>query len=272
MAEKPNYEDSLNQFEELVSATTIISQGAAGRPSKSSQHYWASQLFTRLSTCGVSLLISLPRNSLTITRFEHWDFSSVASQTRNLIECYLAFYYLCIEKISKNEWGCRWNLFNLHDCSRRQKMFECFGNNNNDKTDFTAHIEDIKSRLQKNKYFLALPQKKQNDLLKAKTAYLVNQDELIKSMGMDSQFYRGMYIFLSSHIHSLPLGFYRMGKDDRGRGIENRVERNYISFTLNFACVFIQKGAQEMIDMFPDSDKKLSSKGHEVIYKTKIMI
>ena len=55
---------------------------------------------------------------------DHWDYASVAVMTRSILEVRLAFHYLCIEKCSGREWGCRWNIFNLHDCLARKRLFE----------------------------------------------------------------------------------------------------------------------------------------------------
>ncbi|WP_442961724.1 DUF5677 domain-containing protein [Pseudoalteromonas sp. B62] len=57
----------------------------------------------------------------------HWDYSSVASLIRDLIECYLTFYYLCSDKCSSEEWNARWQLMNLHDHLSRVKMFNALG-------------------------------------------------------------------------------------------------------------------------------------------------
>ncbi|WP_425542891.1 DUF5677 domain-containing protein [Marinomonas arenicola] len=52
----------------------------------------------------------------------HGDYSSVSSLTRDLIECYLKFYYLCVDVCPKDEWDARWNLMNLHDHMSRIKI------------------------------------------------------------------------------------------------------------------------------------------------------
>ena len=72
------YAEALKRFDDVVSASTALSQGSAGIPAPSSRHYWASVLFTRLTGNGVSLLPSLPRNRLTKAAFENWDFAMEA--------------------------------------------------------------------------------------------------------------------------------------------------------------------------------------------------
>ena len=261
-----DYNDALKKFDVVISGATSISQGAAGRPAQSSQHFYASTLFTRLCTSGVSLLYLSPRSRLVVPLFSHWDFSAIASLTRNLIECYTTFYYLCIDQVSEDEWNCRWNLFNLHDCLRRRKMFECFGENAVELKAFDDQAAELKARLLDNSCFSSLKENVQKDHLKAKSAYLFDQDTLAKRIGLDAQFFRGLYIFLSSQVHTYPLGFYRTGEKNRGRGLENGVEKGYIEWMLSYATYFVRRASKEMVVLFPDSDQSLSKAGRDAIF------
>ena len=99
MERQDTYAQVLREFDALVSAATAVSQGAAGRPSETSRHYWASVLYTRLCVNSVSLLLLLPQNRFARAQFEHWDFVAVASLARNVFEAYLAFYYLCVDSV-----------------------------------------------------------------------------------------------------------------------------------------------------------------------------
>lgn len=260
------YIESLILFDSTVSAATAISQEIAGRPSPTSAHYYASVLFTRLCTNGVSLLYIAPRSRLVNSEFEHWDFASIASLVRNLIECYLTFYYLCVDTIAQDEWDCRWNLFNLHDCQRRRKLFEHFGSSQEELATWDEQAKDLKERLTSNPFFCSLNRQLQADCLKAKKAFTLSRDDLIARMGLNVSKIRGYYLFLSSQVHSYPLGFYRTGEGGRGRGIENDVEKRYIEWALTSAKFFLQRALKEMISLFPGSESCLSAQGREALF------
>src|SRR5712691_7911007 len=123
-AEK-RYKAAVSGFDKAVSDATRVSQAAAGRQAEP-RSWWASVLFTRLCTTAVSLLSLAPRSRLAGRYIEHFDFSAVASLTRNLAECYLAFFYLCVDAVDQDEWLTRLNLLQLHDCTERFKMFRDF--------------------------------------------------------------------------------------------------------------------------------------------------
>ncbi len=72
-----------------------MSKKFADIPSPTPQQFYASVLFTRLCVIAISL-----EKLLTTKKTDHWDYASVASLTRNILECYLTFFYLCIDSVS----------------------------------------------------------------------------------------------------------------------------------------------------------------------------
>lgn len=260
------YEECLEQFDTVISAATGVSQGAAGRRSVTNKHYWASILFTRLCGAGISLLLLLPRNRRIRATIDHWDFAAVAALGRQVVESYFAFFYLCVDRVSKDEWQCRWNVFNLHDCVSRKRLFETLKISGDDVHGFEEQAEELRARLKGNEYFTSLEGKRQREILKGKSAYLLSQDEIIVRLGGDIAHFRGLYQFMSAHVHTYPLSFYRIGKE-RGRGLENRVEKNYICMTLDYLDEYIVRAVREMVKLFPGSADKLSEKSRKAIFE-----
>jgi hypothetical protein len=262
------YETYLKKYDDLVSAATAASQGAAGRISESARHYWGSAIFTKLCVTAVSLLLLLPRNSRVIGPFEHWDFGAVASLVRNLIECYFTFFYLCVDQVSDEEYNCRWNPFNLHDCLSRKRMFESLGSKE-ESVGFDEQSKELQERLLRNSHFRSLDEKKRKEFLKDKTAFLLSQDEIFGRLGEDISHFRGMYRFLAVHVHALPMSFYRMGEQDRGRGLENQVERDYICLSLEFAGHFLRRGIQDLVSLFPSAKENMTEDLQKVVFESK---
>lgn len=249
------YEEALANYDSLVSKCTNVSTSCAGIPSPTSQHYYASLLFTKLCTTSVSLLHLVPHNRLTINLIDHWDYSSIASLTRNLVDCYLAFFYLCIDAVDEKEWDCRWNLFNLHDCLARKKLFEGI-NDTNEAIKFEDQAKELNKRLLSNPHFLSLSLKKQKQFLKGKTAYLLSTVEIVSKYSGNVDEFRWFYHFLSSQVHSLPMSFYRMGEQGRGRGVYCKIESNYISLCLTYVTTYLEKACNEMERLFSGLTKE----------------
>jgi len=176
----------------------------------------------------------------------HWDFGAVASLTRNLLECALAFFYLAIEVVSEDEWKARLKVMQLHDCMSRFRMFRDFDPNDEQLKKFEDQANELRSILEANAFFGNLPQPQRKKLLKGEQASILIQDEILQRMGEAASGIRGYYRFLSSHMHSFPLGFYRMAEQGRGRGVENEVEKGYISSALEYCAEILTRCTDDM--------------------------
>ncbi len=179
------------------------------------RRYWASILFARVCTSGVSLLWLCPGSHLNHGGY-HWDFGSVASLTRNIFECSLSFYYLGIEAVGTEEWDARLGVMNIHDYLDRLRMLRHFEPGLSTPVDFDRELDELREKPKANAYFLSLPDTKRKKLLNGEQFCILTQDEILQRMGSYDQRTRGLYRFLSAHTHSFPLAFYRMREQRRG--------------------------------------------------------
>ena len=122
MKEDMNYHESYAEFDKTFREAVKFSRVCAGIPSPTGKHFYASALFTRLCVSAVSLQKLSPDPRL-LGQNVHWDYASACSITRNIVECYLIFHYLCVQTVDDIEWEARWRLFNLHDCIQKTKVF-----------------------------------------------------------------------------------------------------------------------------------------------------
>ncbi|KQR10713.1 MULTISPECIES: hypothetical protein [Xanthomonas] len=198
-------------------------------------HFYASVLFTTLCARGVSLAILAPGTSWSKKVTDHWDYASLAVLVRSLLEVR----------------ECRWNIFNLHDCTARIHLFEEMDPNSADIPGFQTQAAELRDRLNSNAFFLALRASDQRKLLHGKSAYLAPLETIAAAAGVEVQQFRWLYKFLSSHVHGLPLSFYRTGQfDERGRGVHCEVEDNYSCLCVSFALTLLVSARDEMEALF----------------------
>ena len=233
----------------IIKQCTSTSRRFMGISSPTSAHFYASILFTKLCTGSLSIKELSPEPEL-IGSDAHWDFGSVASLTRSLIECYLVFFYLCIEKCMPEEWDARWKLMNLHDHMSRSKMFKAMGEDIESDELSNNNKDEVVSALKGNSWFKILSEKQQAHFLKGNTAFFKSQDEIVEASGGDISGFRFMYRFLSNNTHSFPMGFYRMADNDRGRGVESKIEIQYTGMCLHWAGEYLSKAKSEFIELF----------------------
>jgi hypothetical protein len=213
-------------------------------------------LFTTLCTRGASLAILAPHSTWAQKAIEHWDYASIAGMTRSILEIRLALFYLCIEKCDRTEWDCRWNIFNLHDCISRSLLFAEMEGKEEQVAGLEKQAEELRDRLRSNSFFSQLPEKQRNRFLRGRDAYMAALEDVAERADVERKMFRWLYKFLSSHVHGLPMSFYRVGDKDRGRGIYSTVEEGYISLCLSFASTLLTRARQEIDELFsPFVDK-----------------
>jgi len=249
------YQEALAVFDDAVLDGSRVSRAAADRQ-VNARRWFASVLFTRICTTGMSLLCLVPRSRFAGKSIEHYDFGAVASLARNIAECYFVFFYLCVDEFSDDEWYSRLNILHLHDCVSRLKMFRDFDPSNPRLPSFEQQAEELRERLKQLPYFMALPEKQRKRFLKGDSALLLNQDQLLERLGVAVGPFRGMYRFISSHVHSFPLAFYLMGERDQGRGVESDWVKQSIADALEFAESPLRRSTYDMLKLFPDIPAK----------------
>lgn len=233
-----------------------LSHDHAGIRAETSRHFYASVLFTSLISRAASLAVLLPSSPWASKLIEHWDYASVAGIVRTMLEIRIAYYYLCTDDCSDDEWQCRWNTFNLHDCMARKKLFEAMADANS-ASEFDAPAAELRTRLMANSYFGTLTSGQQKQVLRGNSAYLSPLEDISEKAGLEKSKFRWLYIFLSSHVHSLPMSFYRMRREfeDRGRGVHSEVEEHYTSLCVSLAITFLVRTRDEFRAMFANANK-----------------
>lgn len=245
-----NYKERIEALDNVVRHCIEVSQRFAGIPSLTLSHFYASLLFTCLCTRGMSLAILAPHSSWSDKVVEQWDHASIAGMVRSILEIRLAFFYLCIENCSREEWECRLNIFHLHDCISRIRLFVEMPHDSQDIEGFKGQADELRARLTANIYFMNMPEKQRNKFLKGGNAYLISLEEIGQRAGVDRQTFRWLYRLLSSYVHGLPMSFYRMSSQERGRGVHSDVEEGYTSLCLSFGISLLVAARDEMGTLF----------------------
>ncbi|MDY0744200.1 DUF5677 domain-containing protein [Paucibacter sp. R3-3] len=236
-------------LDNVVRECMYVSRSYAGIKSPTSKHFYASVLFTALITRGVSLAQLMPFTPWAEKRIEHWDYASAAGIVRTMLELRVAFYYLCVDSCPDEEWNCRWNLFNLHDCVSRIRLFSAV-QNPEQVAAFETHATELRQRLQTNPFFSSLQAGQQRKFLHGQTAYLMPLEDIAEHAGIEKSVFRWIYVLFSSHVHGLPMSFYRIG--DRGRGLPSPTEEGYTSLCLSLASTFLVTTRDEVHELFVD--------------------
>jgi hypothetical protein len=254
------YRREVANFKVILQAMYDVSIATSGRH-VDLQRGWGSTLFTRLVGLGTSLRRLLPELAKSADESDYWDFSSVATISRVIVECCLLFYYLGVEKVGEEEWRDRLNLVHLHDCTARISMFRNLFDDEAQAEAFEVQRAELLARFEGSALLASKTPRQRKHLLKGDMVMFGIQDDVLKSLNEDRPKFRAWYEVLSSHAHSYPLAFHRMVDDERGKGVENNTEKNWTSMTLHFVSGFLARATTQMLSLFPDvEDPRLRGK------------
>ena len=250
-----DYSESLNVLDNVVRDCMGVSRRYAGIQSATTKQFYASVLFTSLISRGISLAMLAPHSPWASKLIEHWDYASAAVITRTLIELRAAFHYLCVDACSEEEWQCRWILLCLHDCISRKRLLDSHPGTSGDAPLFDLQADELRDRLRSNTHFVTL--KHQKKLLNGQTAYLFPIEDMVEKAGLEKNSYRLLNVLFSSHVHGLPMSYFRMGEQERGRGLPSPVEEGYTSICLSCAASLLASTRDDIEHIFKDiADRK----------------
>jgi hypothetical protein len=175
-----------------------------------------------------------------------------ASIVRTMLELRAAFHYLCVDGCSDEEWRCRWNLLNLHDCNSRIRLFTESPSAAPQEIDgLRKQADELRERLRSNRHFCQL--RNQASLLNGRAAYLYPVEAMLEKAGVERWIYRYLNILFSSAVHGLPMSYYRMGEQERGRGLPSPVERGYTTICHSLAASLLAATRDDVEALFKDA-------------------
>lgn len=243
-----DYMDRLHTFTGEVANCMQVSRNYGGLRAPTQRDFFASTIFTSMVTRATSLAFIAPYSIWSRRPFEHWDYASTANIARTIMETRLTFYYFCVDKCSDEEWNCRWNIFNLHDCSARISLMRVV-EKHEDEAGLSLQADELKSRLIANSFFARLGEKRRRELLSGAKAYLCSLEEIALRSGMEVKTFKMMWRLMSAHVHALPFSFYRMSGNERGTGVQTVVEEEYTKLLLSFVLVLLVEARDEYVHL-----------------------
>lgn len=244
-----SYRSLVLQLDKAIDRCIYVSRKHSGIPSPTGSHFYASALFTLLVTRGISLRKLLPKVKPKTMSDSHWDFGSVCTLTRSILENRLAFYYLGYELCPEEEWKCRWAIFCLHDEASRTRILEDVAPSTftaEEQSEHDANMNQLRADLKANSFFGSLPVGDQKRFLQGKQAYLYPLEEIASRCGILVEQFRFFYGFMSQQAHTLPTSYFRMDEGNRGRGIYSELEEQYHQMCVGLTVALLGGAANEM--------------------------
>nr|WP_319398845.1 hypothetical protein [uncultured Carboxylicivirga sp.] len=209
------------------------------------------KIFTRQTTTGISLSKLLPQINYQFGEDDElWDVCSIASLSRNMLEGYLSLHFFGLENITPEEAELRFFILQYH---RNIEWYNIRKNEDTDGSqlvDFEEGLPKEKERIKKHTFISKLPETQRKRAIKGIEIYKTKSDfenELTVCKDL-----RKNYRLLSNLVHPLPLSVERID-NERGRGVKNIYDMNYILLSLIIARTFLAASTVGIADLFSET-------------------
>jgi len=143
---------------------------------------------------------------------------------------------------------------NLHDCAHRIKLFGALGHED-EVAGLLKVMDELTDRIVSNNHFKILDPGQQKNITRGKLTYLKPLEEIAEQAGLAVSEFRFFHVLFSTHVHGLPMSFYRVG-DSRGRGLPTEAESNYTALCLDLVANLVTACSAEIEVLFKDSMKE----------------
>ena len=184
-------------FELLTEITTDLSMQFDGvdtdcRKKKTSTYYLA-----KLAHSCWSLNKLLPKSD-----DDFFDFPSIAAICRNIIELTNLCWYYCIDDTDLLESEFRFLLYDFHDSTALNSIFENLGFDMDDNDKLHEEKLDYKKLIIEHPRYQKLTAEEKKQVKKGRKSTLQNQFQIVESRRINSNEFHGIYKLLSTHTHS----------------------------------------------------------------------
>jgi len=171
------------------------------------------------------------------------DHGSVGILCRTIIDTAIMFWYLS-EQISAEEWEFRLVVMNLHDATSRLRLFKGLIPEEAERQ--RLRRAGFKKVLEENTLFRKRNSQDRDRLLGGQVLYVNGMRSLLRTMNYNEEYYDGVYSYLSSQVHSLPISYFR---DAEGDPMTYFYQSVFVQYALHHAWTMIARAAVREVEV-----------------------
>jgi len=121
------------------------------------------------------------------------------------------FHYLMQDDVSNDEWSLRGKILYLHDVVLKLRLFKSIDAAKQYEK-FRQAMAELRDEIKESPAFKGLDAKRQEKILAGHELYLSGLRSTLKLVDIDSDYFDGMYAYLSTQVHISPSSFFEMDK------------------------------------------------------------
>lgn len=259
-----NYENTIDDFQHITDLAQKLSIENTGREADSWRAEYASYLFAKICRHAISLLkLQFTFSKGTTPDMAHiWDISSIAVLTRSIIDSYYVFYYLSIDECDKSESEFRRDLWKYHGACKRFNLLNGVKFGESKLEEFEKSIVTQKDKIMNSSFYQSISDTDlQRDIRKGKVAILLSNSELSKRAGINQDFYKAYFNYLSAHVHGFPYAFSQL----KVFQANNSESLHLVTIMIQVGIGYLCHAVRDFVKLFPDQTQNLDARSKGLV-------
>jgi len=249
---KIDYSQELGIFRYLLFPQGKIADRLLTSDVKKPANYPEILLFCRIAATSLSLWRLLPKGDKPVGN-QPADIASIASLTRNVIETFNSFFFLCLDNAPEEERKFRRLTTALHYLVEKKLVGESLINSPNVDENLMScelEVEALRRKIEQNSFFKQLDAKRQKSVLTGTRAMYLTRTQIAGKLKLDARFLEGQYKVLSNHTHPFAYGLYLEFSDDIGS--DSDYARNRLALGLYLLNFYLGMSLHTMNAIYPN--------------------
>lgn len=235
-------EELIKDFELLTEIATDLSLQFVGVETDSRKRKTSTYFLAKLVHSSRTLNRLLPSSDE-----EQFDFPSIASICRNIIELTNLCWYYCIDDTSELEEEFRFLLYDLHDSASLIAIFKNLGFELDDSEKLEQEKINLRNMVVSHSMFQTLHAGVQTQIKKGKKSTLLNQNQMAECRRINITEFQGIYKLLSTHIHSTGTSINQVVYTQL---YSSEMDKAFLGLTLHYTSSFVAQMVKSIGEMW----------------------
>ena len=120
------------------------------------------------------------------------------------MDSYYVLFYVAIDKCDEKELELRYNLWKYHGEKQRLDMLKLSKSTNPIIVELEKNVDTLKATLVKNSFYESLGRDTKRQVKEGKKGILLSNTQLSERAGIDPNYYKAKFNFLSQYVHAYP--------------------------------------------------------------------
>ena len=234
----------------VVYSAAKLSVVTSGRTVSEWSHEYASYIFAKMCAHALSALALAPTGLIPAQprATEIWDLPSLCAIVRALIDAYYAMYYIAVDQVSSVERSFREALWTFQGEQKRLDLLRLIKSKSPELPKLQGEVDRLRTVVIQHSFFADLSPENRKKARKGDLPLHISNSELSIRAGIQPDYYKAAYRFLSSYVHTYPFSVSQLAQLRAG----SSESLHLISTTLQYCLAFLCVAVRDFCTLFPD--------------------